>query len=1334
MRFPISPIQLPYWFHFRQHSTSALYNRATALRLRGEIDESAFERTWLRLVQRHEMERMHIVDGDEPLIEVENPNVVDFAPYECIDARRWDEAALTEAVQRKALEPLDLCRGPVARAALFRTAADECVFMFVHSHIFGDFSSGESLLLEASSILAEEMGGAPANLPPVSDGEYARFVERHVEILNGETGRRLDEYWLKTLEGAPARLEMHRDHHAVSSDAPTTSVSAALGTSLLDRVSTFAQAEGASKLRVLLAAWCALLDAHTGQGDVVVGMAVDCREKAQAGVVGNFANLVPIRARFDPDTSFRSLVAEIDGAVAGAIAHRHYPLATLVARVASQRSAAPAALFDSFFNFGRLRRRPELTATILIPEMRRPVRAPFGPLEIYGAVPIELPGGGMALELLVAESDGELFAVLKYDASRFQRTSAERLLARYSMLLDKALAEPGAPVGSHRLLTEDDERSWRGLNDTATPIRDGIPVHRLFEERVAAEPGATAIEFAGARLTYRDVDDSARRIASALVAHGVGRGDRVIVFMERSATVPIALLACWMVGAVFVVLDPTYPRERIEVVTQLASPRVVLLESKLRDRIDVDAAFVAVDELLDSESGDPVELEGARGDDLAYLLFTSGSTGEPKGVSIAHAGLVNYVSDVARRWKIEPGDRVLAFASFGFDSSISEWVTALTHGATLVVRPSTCIGGSELARFIAESRVTHVMLPPAVWATIPDDEQLPLARTVVTAGDAVSQRIVDRWASGRTMINEYGPTEVTVCATSSECTPGMPPTIGRPISNVEVWVESRPGVLAPTGAAGELCVSSVGVAKGYFERPELTAERFVHCSHSDRFEVLYRTGDRACLDVDGTLDFLGRVDGQVKLRGFRVELGDVENAVRAHADVDQVVAAVVRRDGVEPLLVAYVKYRDGCEVDAAELRRAVAQKLPDYMVPSRFEAIAEVPLNAHGKVDRSKLPPLTATSAAFSEDVSSPVDRSRRDAAGGSLLDVIVSVWCAVLGLDRVGEEDDFFEIGGTSLSAVEAAAELSDRLSAEVPVLAMFQFPRAAALAAVLGRSTAQALPLIELAPRKDQDAVLYVLPSAGGEVVASVGVGRDLGALTGARTVGVNDPELVDGVRSTDDTFESMSKRCAALIADDARGAPIRLVGWSFGGMLALFVARELTTRGCTVQWVVLLDTHVRGDGTSAELHSFAAVAPSLGLLAPRFGVLGPEQLESVARELLRLPEGARYDRACEIARSLGVLASTEKVPAAPDGGGLLAMHQRMLTGTKPPRIDCPLVYVRARSSAIDPAGTWEAVSPSLVNATVDGNHFSIVGPERASLTALAIADAVQRVAPQA
>jgi amino acid adenylation domain-containing protein len=865
--------------------------------------------------------------------------------------------------------------------------------------------------------------------------QYADYAAWQRTWLRGGALERQLAYWRDRLAGAAA-LDLPADRPRPPAPAyQGATLRFTLPAELVKAARGLGQREGCTLYMVLLAAFQALLHRYSGQDDLCVGTPIAGRGRAETeGLIGFFVNTLVLRADLSGDPPFRELLGQVREAALGAYAHQDLPFERLVEELQPQRDPSRHPIFQVMFVLQN---------------------APQEALELAGltVTPWDVDSGTSKFDLTLrlTERDGELRGELEYSAELFEGGTAARLAGHYGALLAAACADPGRAVSRLPLLAEAQRGQLRGWNATAVSYPQEHLLHRLVEQQARRAPDAEAVRCEGRALTYRQLDRRAALLARRLRGLGVGPDVPVGVCLERSCELPVALVGALKAGGCYVPLDPGYPAERLAFLLLDAAPPVLLTQRRLAGRLPSSAARVLY---LDDGWGadaDGSEQDGAPPDagvgpeQLAYVIYTSGSTGKPKGAMNTHRGICNRLLWMQEAYRLTAADTVLQKTPCSFDVSVWELFWPLLAGARLVLaRPDGHQDPAYLAGLIQAERVTVCHFVPSMLEAFlrePGLEQSCASlRDVVCSGEALPYELQERFLArlGARLHNLYGPTEAAVDVTAWECRRGDPRRlvpIGRPIANVQLHVLDRHLQEAPAGAPGELYIGGVGLARGYWNRPELTAERFVEHPVLGR---LYRTGDLGRWLADGALAYLGRTDHQVKLRGCRVELGEVEAALREHPAVREA-AAVARADAPGgPRLVAYVVPRDG-EVSAAALRDHLRAKLPEYMVPAAFVALGALPLSPNGKLDRNALP---------APDRDRPEAHDSYVAPRDAVEEAVAKIWAEVLGVERVGAHDNFFDLGGHSLLATQVLSRLRQTFPVDIPLRRLFEEPTVATLA----------------------------------------------------------------------------------------------------------------------------------------------------------------------------------------------------------------------------------------------------------------------------------------------
>ncbi|RKH54315.1 non-ribosomal peptide synthetase, partial [Corallococcus llansteffanensis] len=1013
---PTSYSQHRVWLLDQLAPGSTAFNMPLALRLSGALDIEALRQSLEALVHRHDALRTTFrATAEGPLQVVAPPGPLTLEP---LDLRSLPADARESEAQRRfdaeALRPFDLATGPLLRVSLLALDAEEHVLLLTLHHIISDGWSMSVMVREVVELYRAFAADAPASLPPLplQFGDYAAWQR---QWLQGDVLEEQLTWWRRQLDGAPRSLELPTDRpRAPHAWLRAGLLPVELPLALSEAVEALCRREGVTPFMFLLAAFQVLLARYSGQDDISVGSPVAGRNRAELeGLIGFFLNTLVLRTRLDGDPTVRELLARVRTTALDAFAHQHVPFEQLQ----PMRDLHQAPLFQVMFILQN---------------------TPPAELSVPGLTFRALPSRGRAakfdLTLSLSRSERGFAGTLEYAQDFYDASTAERLMRHLRVLVEALVAAPERRLSALPLLTEAERRQvlvdW---NATREDFPDAC-VHTIFEAQVRRAPDARAATFEGTHLTYAELDARANQVAHALRRRGVGPEVRVALSVERSLDVVIGLLGILKAGGAWVPVDPLLPRERRAFMLEDSGAQVLLTQASLRDRFPEPHRTSALcldtehDALAQERTDAPAR--GVTSRHLAYVLYTSGSTGLPKGTQVEHRSVANLVTHEAAAYGIGPGDRVLQFANLSFDLSVEEIFTTLCAGATLVLAPlEKLMPGTPLQQLLREEAMTVISLTPAALAATPSDG-LPALRTVISGGEALPAEVVASWALGRRLLNTYGPTEATVVATLTDCVAdGRVPAIGRPLANVRTYVLDARGEPVPVGVRGELYLGGVGVARGYAGRPALTAERFVPDAFSGEAGArLYRTGDVVHWREDGTLEFVGRGDAQVKVRGFRIELGEVEAVLRAAPTVKE--AVVLAREDVpgDRRLVAYV-VADAPDVSA--LREHLKQHLPEYMVPAAFVALPALPLTANGKVDRKALPAPEYTGD-DREHVPPRTETEER----------LAGLWRPLLGVVRVGATDSFFDLGGHSLLATQAISRIREAFGVELPLRALFDAP----------------------------------------------------------------------------------------------------------------------------------------------------------------------------------------------------------------------------------------------------------------------------------------------------
>ena len=994
-RIPLSPAQRRLWFLNRFDAPTGAYNIPLALRLSGDLDVPALGAALGDVLTRHESLRTVFPDHDgvayqRILPPAEAAPTLDAVPVAAID--------LDTAVTAAATRPFDLTTEAPLRATLFALSRTDHVLLLVVHHIAADAASLGPLCRDLSvAYAARPRGRAPGWRPlPVQYVDYTLWQHRLLgDGAPTALARRQLDFWTTALADLPAQLGLPADRSrppVVSQHGATVRRQwpAATHAALV----MLARGNGATLFMVVQAALAALLTRLGAGTDIPIGAPTAGRsDESLDDLVGFFVNTLVLRTDTSGDPTFTELLARVREADLAAYAHQDLPFEQLVDLLAPARSLAHHPLFQVMLTVNHGRFVPPALAGL--------------DCRLY---PVSTRTAKFDLAVVANErttADGSPAGVdlgMEYSTDLFDPHTVEAFAARLGRLVDAVLADPDRPITDIDVLDpaerDDVLTGWNGT-EHALPAST---IAELFARQVAAGPDRPALVDGARTMTYAELDLEAERLARFLVDRGAGPERYVALALPRSAGLVVAVLATQKAGAAYLPIDPEHPPQRIAFMLDDARPALLVTTAAVADRLPATTIDRLLLDDLSLQAGAPVRLR-ARPDNPAYLIYTSGSTGQPKGVAVPHAGVTSLCHALAARCAVDPASQVLQLSSPSFDASVLEICMSLLTGGTLHIAGVDWVRAEPLADLMRRGRITHALVPPAALAVLSPDPDL-LTGTLLVGGEACPAELVFRWSAGRRMVNAYGPTESTVCATLSDPLAGSAaPPIGRPVTNTRVYVLDDRLHPAAVGVPGELYLAGAGLARGYHGRPGLTAERFVACPYGTPGSRMYRTGDVGHRSRDGQLHFRGRADQQVKLRGHRIEPGEIEATLTGHPSV---AAATVQLRPDLPTLVAYVVPAVGHEVVPAVLREHAAATLPEYMLPTSYVVLDALPLTRHGKLDRAALPAPDLTAAISDRVPRTPVERTLAD------------LFVGVLRLDRVGIDDDFFYLGGDSIISIQ--------------------------------------------------------------------------------------------------------------------------------------------------------------------------------------------------------------------------------------------------------------------------------------------------------------------------
>ena len=1050
--YPLSFEQERLWFLHLLEPASLMHHLNRITTLDGPLDAGALQESFDEIVRRHEILRTTIRFAGESAVQIVAPpprGVLTIVDLRSLPEAEQDKRGRQLALEQ-AREPFDMVHGPLMRAALVRLRNDKHTLLLTLHHVITDWWSFGVFYRELSILHRSFSSGTTSPLPelPIQYGDFARWQR---EWLQGRELERLLSYWRKQLSGCNQLLNLPLDRpRPLMQTFQGRRLYFALPKDLYQKLEKLGHAEDVTTFVTCLAVFQVLLHRYTGQPDILVGSPSANRSKLETeSLIGFLLNTLVLRGDFSGDPTFRELLRQLRETVIGAYGHQDLPFQMLVKEVQHERDLGVMPLVQACFIFlsGPSPKLDTAASQLSEPD--------FPGLSVQ-LTNVDFIASEFDLTLSLENRTDYLDGFFEYNTALFEESTVSRMVGHLRTLMESVLANPDQRISELSLLTQEEKH---GLLDTrgesTTSVAAHQPFYELFESQAAKTPDAIALIFEDEFVSYLELNGRANQLARHLKQLGVGPDAKVAILLERSVEMVVGLLAILKAGGAYVPLDLDYPRERLRFMLDDCGATVLLTDSQLVQAlpecaaivvcVDTDAKAISQPSIANLESGLSPE-------NLAYVIYTSGSTGRPKGVQITHGALANFLAAMVQQTAVTSEDALLAITTISFDISTLEIFLPLITGARTVLagRESTR-DGARLLALIEHQGITIVQATPGTWQLMLGAEwSTGGALKILSGGEALpgntAAQLLERSAS---LWNVYGPTEATVWASIARVTAAHEThLLGESLAGAETFVFDPHLQSVPVGVAGEICIAGACLARGYEHSPALTAERFRPNPFSDRAGTrVYRTGDLGRRRADGIIEFLGRSDYQVKLRGMRIELGEIEAALREHPDVEECVVAL-RGEGAEAALVAYIvavvrPESEEIGPEAHELRSYLSARLPRRMVPSAFVTLERLPLMVSGKVDRRALPDPSPESRATSA--------ARFVAPANELERTIAGIWSEVLGLEQVGTQDNFFDLGGHSLRLLQVHLKLRPALGRDVPLFELFQYPTVSTLAAHL-------------------------------------------------------------------------------------------------------------------------------------------------------------------------------------------------------------------------------------------------------------------------------------------
>ncbi len=1074
-KFPLSFGQQRLWFLDQLDPGTPLYNNPAAVILKGKPNIAALEQALSILVQRHEVLRTTFATENDQPIQVIQPDMP--IHLEQIDLRHLPalerEAAAMNLAKEKAQLPFDLSTGPLFRVTLMHLAEQEYLMVLVMHHIVSDGWSLSIFIQEVAILYKVLVAGLPSPLPELSV-QYADFAVWQRQWMQDKVLEDQLSYWRQQLAGVPPVLNLPLDHPRPSYQTTHgATYFFNFSSQLRQSIESLAKKEDVTRFMIYLAAFYAFLFRMTQQGDICVGTPIAGRNRKETeSLIGFFVNTLVMRAQLSDNPTVRELLKRVKAVAVGAYEHQDIPFEMLVEKLQPERDMAISPFFQVMF--------------VHLDTTAQTLRLPDITIE-----PRQIDSGTAKFDLtfVIEENDEKLAGQIVYNTDLFEPGTIERMAEQFQILFQGLGDQIDARISELPLLSEREQeqllKAWSRAPREFHPAQQRS-ISQLFEAQVKQTPEEIALIFEAEQLTYRELNDRANRLAHYLLDLGAAPETLVGICLEQPIDMIVALLAIFKAGAAYLPLDPGYPRERLALMIDDSAVSLIITEENLltilpenhSQKICLHRDRAAIAKKSKKNPGSHPAAEN-----LAYVIYTSGSTGKPKGVMISHGALADHCLNMRDYYELQPSDHVLEFASMNFDASLEQILPPLLAGAKLVLRGSEIWSPPEFQNNLVKYGLTVVNPPTAYWNQLLREWDHSEAinrngrlRLCIVGGDLMAAENMERWSriglNGAKLLNAYGPTETTITATTFEVpanfkTNGFSQSvpIGKPTALRHIYILDRFFNLVPIGVPGELYIGGDCLARGYLNRADLTAEKFIPDPFSQKKGArLYRTGDLARFLPDGNIEFLGRADHQVKVRGYRIELGEIEALLSQHPAVAEAVVVAQAEQGGDKRLVAYFVPKSDFKDKApssSELRNYLKANLPNYMVPGIFMAIDQIPRTPIGKVDRKALPV---------PDRDRPELKHEYVAPRNPVEQMIADLWAKTIGIEKVGIYDNFFDLGGHSLMATQIISRLRNTYNVEIPLRKLFEAPTVANLAMVIAEAQAAQVGEEELGKMLDE------------------------------------------------------------------------------------------------------------------------------------------------------------------------------------------------------------------------------------------------------------------------
>lgn len=1174
---PLSPAQERLWFLEKLNSGVPVYNESEAVRFEGNLNVDVLQEALDIIVNRLDVFRSTIqVVNDQPVVVVDpswrlilkRVNLLQLKPEE-------RQAELARLLIEEPRRPYKLESEPGIRATLIQVGPQDHAFILMMHHLICDWSSEGVIWRELSTLYRALLKGEPPLLPPlgIQYGDYAAWQRE--QMISGSFEEDL-AYWKQQLQGIPAHLELPADRMRPGVNTYRGARKRfTIGSALVQLLRECSREEKVSLFTIFTAALDVLLYRYTGGEDICLGIPLADRDRPELqNVVGFLLHTHVLRTRLSGRMSFRELLGVVQKGVLELYTHRSPPFDQVVNEVHPERNLSYSPLFQVMINW---RDRDQQLSFIGMDGLK------------VTSLLSETRTAKFDLTFMLTEDEDEISLELEYSTDLFEEWRIDRMAGHYQTLLEGIVANPEQSLAALPLLTDFERQQILGAGNRTAQLYPSDCLHELFEHQARLTPDAVAVVFQQEFLSYRQLDERASRLAAYLQELGVGTGSMVGICLERSLEMVVGLLGILKAGGAYVPMDPSYPQDRVAFMIEDSKPKVLITQQHLLESLPKLLSQVV---LIDSDWSKINEARSivrkadsgkSKSENLAYVLFTSGSTGKPKGVQIPHRAVVNFLQSMRQKLEFSAQEVLLAVTTLSFDIAGLEIFLPLTTGARVVIASrDVAADGARLSLELARSGATIMQATPATWRLLLESgwKGSPLFK-ILCGGEAWSIELASELLTRcGALWNLYGPTETTIWSAASKVQAGQPVLIGAPIANTQFYILDSAMQPVPVGIPGELWIGGDGLALGYLNRPELTAEKFIPDPfRSESGARLYRTGDLVRYLPDGNIEYLGRMDNQVKLRGFRIELGEIETLLAQHPAVRA--AAVVAREETagEKRLAAYLISKSAKPPETSELREFLQSKLPEYMVPSAFVNLERFPMTPNGKVDRKAFP---------KPEIKSVANETAPPATPAEI--VLAKIWSEVLGVKNIGLNDNFFDLGGHSLLAMRVIEKTRQSFDKNVAMNWLFTAPTISQFSKLLEVKPDSASGLSEGLRGRGNGTPFFYVPQIHGFGFMPGDLARHLNDkvryFDGLQYPGLNGGEPLPR------TVEEIAAYIVPQIQAIWPNGPYYLMGWSFGGAMAFEIAHQLQAKGHEVKLVLLIDSRALGPSSKIELSMWESI----------------------------------------------------------------------------------------------------------------------------------------------